>query len=100
MTSLRDITVIYHHEAPYGWWCESPDVPNWSGAANTLPELLSLASDGVRFALETDAVNIIHLLGDVSTMKVTTAAGVSGLLESDEAGLSSSMIDATFEAAV
>jgi len=41
------IRIIYHHEPPYGWWAESPDLPGWSAAGATFEATRALAEEGV-----------------------------------------------------
>jgi len=50
MAPRQPIRVIYHHDAD-GWWCESPDIPGWSGAADSYAEIIELAENGIAFAL-------------------------------------------------
>lgn len=59
---MERIRVIYHEEPPHGWWAESPEIPRWTAAADTLAEIRQLAEDGVRFALERDDVEVVHLV--------------------------------------
>jgi predicted RNase H-like HicB family nuclease len=53
---------ILYHEEPEGWWAESPDVAGWSATAETFDELRKLAEEGVRFALDDEAVEIEHFV--------------------------------------
>lgn len=46
--------VIYHHEGD-GWWAESPDVDGWSAAGDSYAEVVRLAEEGIRFALDSEA---------------------------------------------
>lgn len=64
MNVLRDITVTYHHDPPYGWWFASEDIPGWTGAAASLLDAYKLAGEGVHFALETHAVRVTHRLAE------------------------------------
>ncbi len=59
---MDPIRVIYHHDPPYCWWAESPEIPRWTAVADTLAEIRQLAEDGVRFALERDDVIVEHLV--------------------------------------
>lgn len=61
-TEIHTVTVVHHREDGV-WWFESADIPGWSGAADSLQEARLLASDGVRFALETNLVRVRHALG-------------------------------------
>ena len=56
---MNPIRVIYHEE-PEGWWAESPDVKGWSAAGFTYAEVRGLVTEGVRFALDRDDVEIEH----------------------------------------
>lgn len=60
---MESIRVIYHHEDE-GWWAESPDVKGWTAVADTYPEILKLAEEGIPFALECDEdeVEIEHFV--------------------------------------
>jgi predicted RNase H-like HicB family nuclease len=51
---METVRVIHHHEAD-GWGAESPDVAGWSAAGDTYAEIVKLAEEGIRFALEHDA---------------------------------------------
>jgi len=64
VNALRDITVTYHHDPPFGWWFASDDIPGWTGAGASLLEAYKLAGEGVPFALETHAVRVTHRLAD------------------------------------
>ncbi|HEX3804974.1 MAG TPA: hypothetical protein VHV75_19260 [Solirubrobacteraceae bacterium] len=55
-----DVKVIYHYEDG-SWWADSPDVERWSAAADELEDLITLVSEGVPFALETEDLQIEHL---------------------------------------
>jgi predicted RNase H-like HicB family nuclease len=55
------VRVLYHEE-PEGWWAESPDVDGWTAAGGTFDEVRELAEEGIRFALEDDAVAIEHFV--------------------------------------
>lgn len=48
---MEIVRVIYHHESD-GWWAESPDVEGWSAAGDSYAEVVKLAEEGIRFALE------------------------------------------------
>lgn len=73
---MTNITVIYHFDDEH-WWADSPDVERWSAAAPSVEDLVRLVDEGVRFALETDDVEITHVpaldLTDVFTGR--TAGG-------------------------
>ncbi len=56
------IPVIYHQE-PDGWWADSPLLPGWTAAAETLDELRPLVEEGVRFTLDRDDISVIHAVG-------------------------------------
>jgi len=61
VTPMTTVTVVIHrerHRRTLGWWAESAQVPGWHASADTLTELRALVADGVRFALETDDVEI------------------------------------------
>ncbi len=62
---MDTIRVIYHHEDD-AWWAESPDVERWYAAADSFDDVVKLAEEGVRFALERDDVELEHFvpLGD------------------------------------
>ena len=51
---------VLYHEEPEGWWAESPDLDGWTAAGETFDKVRVLAEEGVRFALEDDAVEIEH----------------------------------------
>lgn len=46
---MTQVRIRYHHE-PEGWWADSPDLPGFSAAGDTLEEVRELASAGVEFA--------------------------------------------------
>lgn len=49
---MEPVRVIYHHEADRWWWAESPDVEAWSAAGDSYAEVVTLAEEGIPFALE------------------------------------------------
>ena len=55
------IRVIHHYEDG-SWWAESPDVPEWTAAADTYEDAHRLAEEGIRFALERDDVAVEHFV--------------------------------------
>ncbi len=63
---MQVVPVLYHQESD-GWWADSPSVAGWSATAATLDELRQLIEDGIRFALESDAVLVTHLLAPGTT---------------------------------
>jgi predicted RNase H-like HicB family nuclease len=44
--------ILHHHEPPYGWWFESPDLPGLTGSASTYVESQARAESAARFHLE------------------------------------------------
>lgn len=81
---MRQITVIYHQESGT-WWAESPNLPGFSSAADSLTELRRLTREGVSFALEGEP----HMILEVSMAKPTLpvqqrvgSAGVESLMPS------------------
>ena len=58
---MHIVPVIYHQESD-GWWADSPGVRGWTATAQTLDGLRELVEEGIRFALETDAVIVEHLV--------------------------------------
>lgn len=58
---MRQITVHFHNENGM-WWAESPALPGFSSAADSLEELRRLTRDGVDFALN----GIPHLILEIS----------------------------------
>lgn len=47
---MEQITVRIHHDDGV-WWAESPSLPGFSSAADSLAELRSLVREGIEFAL-------------------------------------------------
>lgn len=47
---MKTVRIVYHWE-PDGWWAESPDIERWSAAADTYPEVVKLAEEGIAFVL-------------------------------------------------
>jgi predicted RNase H-like HicB family nuclease len=45
------VRVLHHHEGS-GWWAESPDVEGWSAAGETYAKVVTLAEEGISFALK------------------------------------------------
>jgi predicted RNase H-like HicB family nuclease len=66
---MRTARVIYHHESE-GWWADSPDVPGWSAAGDSLTEVKELADEGVEFFLE-EEVALVHELASERPVPVT-----------------------------
>lgn len=46
MSKVRTVRVIYREE-PDGWWAESPDVPGYTAADNSLEGLRELVPEGI-----------------------------------------------------
>lgn len=49
--------MIYHHEDG-SWWAESPDVPGFVAAGDTVGEVRALVREGVPFHLELSADDV------------------------------------------
>jgi predicted RNase H-like HicB family nuclease len=47
---METVHVIYHYEGG-SWWAESPDVERWYAAGDSYSELVTLAEEGIPFAL-------------------------------------------------
>ena len=84
MAPRQPIRIVYRHGAD-GWWCESPDVPGWSGAADSYTEIIKLAKDGIAFALgepigaehrDADAATPRHLAGMIARGEVRPGSGI------------------------
>ena len=58
---MERIRVIYEQDEDT-WVATSPEVPNWTVAANTYEEAHRLAEDGVRFALDRDNFELKHFV--------------------------------------
>lgn len=52
---MSEIRIRYHHE-PEGWWADSPDMPGFSVAGETLDEVKKMAREGVAFATNAEVV--------------------------------------------
>jgi predicted RNase H-like HicB family nuclease len=50
---MRKVVLIYHAE-PEGFWAESPDVPGFSAAGDSLGAVVDLARDGAELHLGDD----------------------------------------------
>ncbi|CAB4892416.1 unannotated protein [freshwater metagenome] len=50
-----NVRILHHHEPPYGWWFDSPDVPGLSGSADTLAVARGEAESVVRWHLTCEA---------------------------------------------
>lgn len=82
------IRVAYHHEPPHGWWAESPDVEGWTASADDPTTLASAVVDGLRFALETDDIEVAAVVdvapGDVAVLDFSSGVAVSADRDSDQ----------------
>ena len=82
------IRVAYHHEAPHGWWAESPDVEGWTASADDPATLATVVAEGLRFALETDDIEVATVVevgpGDVAVLDFTTGVAVSADRDSEQ----------------
>jgi predicted RNase H-like HicB family nuclease len=58
---MDTIRVIYEQDEDT-WVATSPEVPKWRVVADSYEQARELAEDGVRFALDRDAVEIKHLV--------------------------------------
>lgn len=52
MTSVR---ILHHHEPPYGWSFDSPDLPGLVGGDDTFAQSRARAESAARFHLECEA---------------------------------------------
>lgn len=57
---MKQITVEIHHDEGV-WWAESPSIPGFSSAADTLSELRRSIHEGVDFALD----GVAHFIVEV-----------------------------------
>ena len=48
---MKQVTVRIHHDEGV-WWAESPSVPGFTSAADTLQDLRVLVREGLHFALD------------------------------------------------
>lgn len=55
------IRVIYEQDEDT-WVASSPEVPNWTVAADSYEDAHRLAEEGVRFALDRDDVDVKHFV--------------------------------------
>lgn len=69
---MDTITVVYHHEGE-GWWADSPDLPGYVAAADTLHQVRELVHEGVPFYLDCEQVVILET-GDVGQLVVDVRA--------------------------
>jgi predicted RNase H-like HicB family nuclease len=71
---MTEVVVIYHHEGD-AWWAESKDVPGFSAAASSLPELRVLTREGLSFHLD-EAVDLLETMagsaGVVASVEITS----------------------------
>lgn len=58
---MQRVTVTYHREAGT-WWADSEEVPGYTAVADALGELRTLVSEGIRFVLEDDDIEIAESL--------------------------------------
>jgi predicted RNase H-like HicB family nuclease len=58
---MDTIRVIYEQDQDT-WVATSPEVPEWTVVADSYEEAHELAEDGVRFALDRDAVEVKHFV--------------------------------------
>lgn len=69
--------VIYHSD-PDGLWAESPSVPGWSAAADSVNELRRLAEEGIRFALGDENAVVQHLDQGSSALEIARRIAPEG----------------------
>jgi predicted RNase H-like HicB family nuclease len=50
-----NVRILHHHEAPRGWWFNSPDLPGLSGSDYTFAAAKERAEDAARFHLTCEA---------------------------------------------
>ena len=62
----KTIRIIYHEE-PEGWWADSPDIPGWSAAGSSYPELRATVVEGIAFASGEPAAEVHHFVPADST---------------------------------
>lgn len=53
---------VYYGQDADTWFATSPEIPRWTAVADTVEALHQLVEDGVRFALERDDVEVLHLV--------------------------------------
>ena len=69
---MRTVRVLYRQEAD-GWWAESPDVPGYTAADDTLEGLRDLVPDGISEFLE-EPVLAVEIGSDFEKGMVTSRA--------------------------
>lgn len=52
---MNPVRILHHHEPPYGWWFESPDLPGLTGSAGSYAQSQVRAESASRFHLECEA---------------------------------------------
>jgi predicted RNase H-like HicB family nuclease len=72
----RKVWIEYHSE-PEGWWAESPDLPGFSAAGDTFPEVHAQAHEGAEFFAE-EPLEIEDLVP--TTLGPRNTAAASGLV--------------------
>ena len=59
---MRNVRVIYSHEADGAWIGTSPDVPGFVGHGETYEEARDRVQDGLPWFMETENVLIAHIV--------------------------------------
>jgi predicted RNase H-like HicB family nuclease len=53
---------VHYEQDENTWVATSPQIPRWTAVAGSREELRELVEEGVRFALERDDVEVVHLI--------------------------------------
>lgn len=72
---MRSVRVVYHNETDT-WWAESPDVPGFSAAAESLDDLRELVRTGLTFHLG-DQIEIFEETARAGLVATVSYVGVS-----------------------
>lgn len=78
---MIETRVTYHHEDD-AWWAESPDVPGFSAAADSLPDLRQVVREGLSFHIGTAGGDLRESMADDSAVFVAEVTSTSGMSSS------------------
>lgn len=82
---MRAVRVLYHREDGV-WWAESPDVPGFSAAADSLPDVRHYVREALREVHESEPYYVVEIGGTGARPNAGHPDGLTTLRQNGNAG--------------
>lgn len=66
---MISVRILHHHEPPYGWSFDSPDLPGLIGGDDTFAQSRARAESAARFHLECEAEELGRPVPDLAAIE-------------------------------